>query len=40
MKKLLGEALAPYRDQVVIATKFGIKMQDGKQVQDSRPRTD
>jgi aryl-alcohol dehydrogenase-like predicted oxidoreductase len=36
-EELLGEALAPYRDQVVIATKFGIKMQDGKQVQDSRP---
>jgi aryl-alcohol dehydrogenase-like predicted oxidoreductase len=36
-EELLGEALALYRDQVVIATKFGIKMQDGKQVQDSRP---
>jgi len=36
-EELLGKALAPYRDQVVIATKFGIKMQDGKQVQDSRP---
>jgi aryl-alcohol dehydrogenase-like predicted oxidoreductase len=36
-EELLGEALAPYRDQVVIATKFGIKMQDGKQVQDSHP---
>jgi aryl-alcohol dehydrogenase-like predicted oxidoreductase len=36
-EELLGEALAPYRDQVVIATKFGIKIQDGKQVQDSRP---
>jgi len=36
-EELVGEALAPYRDQVVIATKFGIKMQDGKQVQDSRP---
>jgi aryl-alcohol dehydrogenase-like predicted oxidoreductase len=36
-EKLLGEALAPCRDQVVIATKFGIRMQDGKQVQDSRP---
>jgi len=35
-EELLGEALPPYRDQVVIATKFGIKMQDGKQVQDSR----
>ncbi len=36
-EELLGQALAPYRDQVVIATKFGIKIQDGKQVQDSRP---
>lgn len=36
-EELLGEALAPYRDQVVIATKFGIKIQDGKQVQDSSP---
>jgi aryl-alcohol dehydrogenase-like predicted oxidoreductase len=36
-EELLGEALAPYRDNVVIATKFGIKVQDGKQVQDSHP---
>jgi aryl-alcohol dehydrogenase-like predicted oxidoreductase len=36
-EELLGEALAPYRKQVVIATKFGIRVQDGKQVQDSRP---
>jgi aryl-alcohol dehydrogenase-like predicted oxidoreductase len=36
-EELLGEALAPCRKQVVIATKFGIKIQDGKQVQDSRP---
>jgi aryl-alcohol dehydrogenase-like predicted oxidoreductase len=36
-EELLGEALAPYRDRVAIATKFGIKAQDGKQVQDSRP---
>jgi len=36
-EELLGEALARYRHKVVIATKFGIKMQDGKQVQDSRP---
>lgn len=36
-EELVGEALAPYRSKVVIATKFGIKMQDGKQVQDSRP---
>ncbi|MDH4092471.1 MAG: aldo/keto reductase [Cyclobacteriaceae bacterium] len=34
-EELLGEALAPYRDRVVIASKFGIKIQDGKQVQDS-----
>jgi aryl-alcohol dehydrogenase-like predicted oxidoreductase len=34
---LVGEALKPYRDRVVIATKFGIKLQAGKQVQDSHP---
>ena len=34
----MGEALAPVRDQVVIATKFGFRIQDGKQVGlDSRP---
>src|SRR5207245_11105589 len=36
-EELVGEALKPYRDSVVIATKFGIKLQDGKQVQDSHP---
>ncbi|MBN3874960.1 MULTISPECIES: aldo/keto reductase [unclassified Nostoc] len=36
-EELLGEALKPYRDRVVIATKFGIKLHDGKQVQDSHP---
>lgn len=36
-EELVGEALAPFRKQVVIATKFGIKIQDGKQVQDSHP---
>jgi len=38
-EELLGEALAPFRDQVVIATKFGFKF-DGKGGQsgtDSRP---
>lgn len=30
-EELLGEALLPVRDQVVIATKFGFNMQDGKQ---------
>jgi aryl-alcohol dehydrogenase-like predicted oxidoreductase len=37
-EELLGEALAPFRGQVAIATKFGIKLDaDGQQVQDSRP---
>ena len=36
-EELVGEALKPHRDRVVIATKFGIKLQDGKQVQDSQP---
>jgi len=35
---LVGEALAPFRGQVVIATKFGIKIDpSGQQVVDSRP---
>src|SRR5881394_4453278 len=37
---LVGEALAPFRDQVTIATKFGFKIDPatGKQVGlDSRP---
>jgi pyridoxine 4-dehydrogenase len=35
---LLGEALQPVRDRVVIATKFGFKLQDGKMAGlDSRP---
>ena len=38
-EELLGEALEPFRDKVVIATKFGFKLgPEGKQVgQDSRP---
>ena len=35
---LVGEALAPFREQVVIATKFGFKIEDAKQAGlDSRP---
>jgi len=34
---LVGEALEPLRRQVVIATKFGIRYENGQQVQDSRP---
>jgi len=37
-EKLVGEALAPIRDQVVIATKFGIYHDDdGNQILNSRP---
>lgn len=37
-EELVGEGLAPYRDRVVIATKFGIHVDaTGQQVQDSRP---
>jgi aryl-alcohol dehydrogenase-like predicted oxidoreductase len=37
-EELVGEALAPMRGQVVIASKFGIKIDpDGQQVLDSRP---
>lgn len=36
-EELLGEALAPFRDQVVIATKFGFKNGDPSQGMDSRP---
>jgi len=36
-EELVGEALAPLRRQVVIATKFGIRNENGQQVQDSRP---
>src|SRR5579863_214958 len=37
-EELVGEALAPLRGQVAIATKFGFKIVDGKQAGlDSRP---
>ena len=37
-EELVGEALAPIRDEVVIATKFGFKFENGKQAGlDSRP---
>jgi len=37
-EELVGEALAPVRDRVVIATKFGFKIEGGKQAGlDSRP---
>ncbi len=37
-EELLGEALEPVRDEAVIATKFGWRIEDGKSVGlDSRP---
>ncbi|MEV7799739.1 aldo/keto reductase [Microbacterium foliorum] len=37
-EQLVGEALEPIRDEVVIATKFGWRIEDGKSVGlDSRP---
>jgi aryl-alcohol dehydrogenase-like predicted oxidoreductase len=36
-EELVGEALEPVRDQVIIATKFGLRMENGEQLQDSRP---
>ncbi|AGY81692.1 MULTISPECIES: aldo/keto reductase [Carnobacterium] len=36
-EELLGEALAPFKGKVVIATKFGIQMAGNKQVLDSSP---
>ncbi|MGO4194204.1 aldo/keto reductase [Rhizobium sp. YAF28] len=36
-EELLGEALEPFRDQVVIATKFGFRDGDVSKGQDSRP---
>lgn len=34
---LVGEALAPYKGKVCIATKFGIQMESGSQVLSSKP---
>jgi aryl-alcohol dehydrogenase-like predicted oxidoreductase len=36
-EELVGEALAPFRKDVVIATKFGFKDGDSKKGQDSHP---
>lgn len=38
-EELVGEALKPFKGKVVIATKFGIQMENGKQVLDSKPET-
>jgi len=36
-EEMVGEAVAPFRDQIVIATKFGFKNGDAKAGLDSRP---
>jgi aryl-alcohol dehydrogenase-like predicted oxidoreductase len=36
-EELVGEALAPFRSHVVIATKFGIKVDGKQQIVSSRP---
>src|ERR1700690_3366750 len=36
-EEMVGEAVAPFRDQVVLATKFGFKDGDSKVGMDSRP---
>ena len=38
-EELVGEALEPFRDQVVIATKFGFDLESGRGGLDSRPDT-
>ncbi len=39
-EELLGEALAPFKNEIIIATKFGFNIQDGKIMGvDSRPET-
>lgn len=38
-EELVGEALAPIRNEVKIATKFGIQLKDYKQTLDSSPAT-
>src|SRR5580765_6508866 len=38
-EELVGEALEPVRDQVVMATKFGFDLESGRGGLDSRPET-
>lgn len=39
-EELLGEALEPYREQMIIATKFGFKFENGRNIGlDSSPET-
>ncbi|SDJ29559.1 aldo/keto reductase [Natribacillus halophilus] len=36
-EELVGEALAPFKGKVTIATKFGLQMENGNQIVNSRP---
>lgn len=38
-EEVVGEALAPFRGEVAVATKFGVGFEDGVQTTDSRPET-
>ena len=38
-ENLVGKALEKYRDKVVIATKFGIQIENGKQILNAKPDT-
>lgn len=38
-EELVGNALRPYRNHLVIATKCGVRHEDGMLVMDSRPET-
>ena len=38
-ENIVGEALEKYRDRVVIATKFGIQIENGKQILNAKPDT-
>jgi aryl-alcohol dehydrogenase-like predicted oxidoreductase len=36
-EELLGQALAPFKGKVAVATKFGIRIENGKHILNSRP---
>ncbi|WP_319582539.1 aldo/keto reductase [uncultured Pseudodesulfovibrio sp.] len=38
-EEVVGEALAPFKGEVAVATKFGVGFRDGVQTTDSRPDT-
>ncbi len=38
-ERLIGRALGPHRDRIILASKCGIHWEEGKQVKDGRPET-